>query len=230
MENNPTGALRNDQWVIIEKISSMMADDIKNPLNAIKLNADILLESQRIPEEEKEHLQVIVKEVRRLNRLVKDVLALSRESKLILTDNNLRTIVNHALARLRQDLEDHDIVVVVELPAVKLRVDAERMIQVIGSLMSNAMEAIGARGTIRICAAPVNEEGAFSFHIINDGPGVEDTERLFEPFYTTKRTKNGLGLPISQRIVEQHGGTLELISSRPGETVFGITLREGLSI
>ena len=230
MKNNPTGALRNDQWAIIEKISSMMADDIKNPLNAIKLNADILQESQRIPEEEKEHLKIILKEVRRLNRLVKDVLALSRESKLILTDNNLRTIVNHALTRLRQDLEDHDIVVVVELPAVTLRVDAERMIQVIGHLTSNALEAIGAGGTIRICAAPVIEEGAFTFHIINDGPGVENTERLFEPFYTTKRTKNGLGLPISQRIVEQHGGTLELISSRPGETVFGITLREGHSI
>lgn len=229
MENNPTGAWRNGQWAIIEKISSVMADDIKNPLNAIKLNADILLESHRIPEEEKEHLQVIVKEVRRLNRLVKDVLTLSRESKLIFTDSDLHTIVNHALARLRQDLEDHDIVVVVELPVVKVRVDAERIMQVIGHLVSNAMEAIGAGGTIRICAAPVNEQGVFSFQIINDGPGVENPERLFEPFFTTKRTKNGLGLPISQRIVEQHGGMLELISSRPGETVFGITLREGLS-
>ena len=230
MENDPTGARRNSQWEIIEKISSMMADDIKNPLNAIKLNADILLESHRIPEEEKVHLHVIVKEVRRLNRLVKDVLALSRESELIFTDSDLRTIVSHALARLRQDLEDHDIVVAVELPAIRIRVDAERMMQVIGHLVSNAMEAIGVGGTIRICTATVSEEGSFSFHIINDGPGVENEDRLFEPFFTTKRTKNGLGLPLSQRIIEQHGGRLELVSSRSGETVFGITLREGLSI
>jgi two-component system, NtrC family, sensor histidine kinase HydH len=229
MENDPVRAQRNDQWKIIEKISSMMADDIKNPLNAIKLNTDILLESDRIPDEEKEHLHVIVKEVRRLNRLVKDVLALSRDYKLIFTDSELRTIVNQAFTRLHQEMEDHNIVAVVDLPAVRIRIDAERMIEVIVHLVSNAIEAIGAGGMVKICTATPSREGTFSFFVINDGPGVENEDRVFEPFFTTKRTKNGLGLSISQRIIEQHGGTLELVSSRPGETVFAITLREGVS-
>ncbi|MCX6139049.1 MAG: ATP-binding protein [Ignavibacteriales bacterium] len=229
MENDPIQIRKNGQWEIIERTSSMMADDIKNPLNAIKLNADILLESREIPEAEKDHLRVIVKEVRRLNRLVKDVLALSREYELIPTECDLRNIIDRELTSLRHDMDERHICVAVDVPSVKIRVDAERMQQVMFHLLSNAIEAINQNGTIKISGTDRQADGSVSVQILDDGPGVENEDRLFEPFFTTKRTKTGLGLPISQRIIEQHGGTLELFSSRPGETIFRITLREGLS-
>jgi signal transduction histidine kinase len=227
MAGESNNTRKTGHWEVIERISAMMADDIKNPLNAIKLNADILLESSSIPEAEKSHLHVIVKEVRRLNRLVKDVLTLSRECELTPTECDIRTIVEHEIAMLSSDLEERNIGVRIDVPSLRIRVDVERMQQVLFHLISNAMEAIDHNGTIEIAATMPASDGVLELTIRDDGPGVDNGERLFEPFFTTKRTRTGLGLPLARRIVEQHGGILELTSSRPGETIFCITLREG---
>jgi two-component system sensor histidine kinase AtoS len=61
----------------------------------------------------------------------------------------------------------------------------------------------------------------------DNGCGIENTENIFEPFFTTKHSGTGLGLPIAKNIVDKHGGTISLISSKPGETIFEIILQNG---
>ena len=92
------------------------------------------------------------------------------------------------------------------------------------NLVKNAIEAAPAGAKVRIGSRV--EGGNVVVEIVDDGPGVPEAARarLFEPYFTTKSSGTGLGLAICRRLVEAHGGTIRLLRSRPGETVFVIEL------
>jgi signal transduction histidine kinase len=96
-----------------------------------------------------------------------------------------------------------------------LSVDRDQILQVLHNLVRNGLEAVGARGTVRVSARRDGSELAIS--VSDDGPGIPpgDLPRLFEPYFTTKEAGTGLGLAIAERIVEEHGGRID-VASRPG--------------
>jgi signal transduction histidine kinase len=109
-----------------------------------------------------------------------------------------------------------------DLPLVRL--DGQQMGQVLENLVRNAVEAMPAGGALRIEAQMV--EGHLDLRVADDGPGVlpEDQERIFEPLFTTKRSGTGIGLAISKRLVEAHGGVITM-ETAPGQgTAFTVRL------
>ena len=96
----------------------------------------------------------------------------------------------------------------------EVEVDADQVKRVLLNVINNALEAMAARGgVLRLWTA--REDGGVAIRVDDDGPGVEDVDRIFEPHYTTKVKGTGLGLAIARQIVEEHGGTIRA-ESTPG--------------
>lgn len=214
---------RANTLVTIGKMSAILAHEIRNPLNSIKINADILIDNDSFTESQKKRLKLIHKEVERLNNLVKDVLLFSRQSELLMSEFVLESFFESIHLQLNAILEEKKISFTYKIPNVKIKGDLEKLKQVFLNLIINAIDAIYENGKIEINSF-INSDDKFIIDIKDNGCGIADPVKLFEPFHTTKNLGTGLGLPISQNILRSHSGNLYLLSSKPTETIFRIEL------
>ncbi len=213
-----------DRLATIGKMSAVLAHEIRNPLNSIKINADILYETAVLAENQKKRIKIIQKEVDRLNNLVKDVLMFSRQSGLVLIDLNLKNLVDGIFQQIVNILDDKKILFANKVNDLKIKGDFEKLKQVFLNLILNSVDAIYEDGQIEVSTTVDRADEKIYIAIKDNGSGVANPEKLFEPFFTSKNLGTGLGLSISQNIIRQHNGELVLHSSRPGETVFHIIL------
>jgi signal transduction histidine kinase len=205
-------------------MSAVLAHEIRNPLNSIKINADILNETVVFTDNQKRRIRIIQKEVDRLNNLVKDVLMFSRQSGLISIDFNLKNLIDGIHQQIVNVIEEKKIIFENKIPDIKIKGDLEKLKQVFLNLILNSVDAIFEDGKITIKSEVDSKTSNLCISVIDNGCGVANSEKMFEPFYTSKNLGTGLGLSISQNIVKQHNGELKLHSSKPGETIFHILL------
>jgi signal transduction histidine kinase len=99
-----------------------------------------------------------------------------------------------------------------------ISIDRQQMLQVCWNMVNNAIEAMDGQGTLTIATRLVPEQNAVAIDLSDTGPGIrpQDLKRIFDPFYSTKPNGTGLGLSICHRIVEEHGGTIE-VRTEPGK-------------
>lgn len=213
-----------DKLATIGKMSAILAHEIRNPLNSIKINADILIDTVTFTENQKKRVKMIQKEVDRLNNLVKDVLLFSRQGDLMQADFVFTIFVEGLHSQLKGLLEEKNIDFEFEGPEIKIRGDVEKLKQVFLNILLNAVDAIYENGKIRIVADVDADRNMLIIDVIDNGSGVPYPEKLFEPFHTTKNLGTGLGLSISQNILKNHKGSLFLLRSKPTETIFRIEL------
>lgn len=213
-----------DKLATIGKMSAILAHEIRNPLNSIKINADILIDTVNFTENQKKRIKLIQKEVDRLNNLVKDVLLFSRQGDLMLVEFVFTIFIEGLHSQLKSIFDDKNIVFEFEGPEIKIRGDVEKLKQVFLNIMLNAVDAIFENGKIMIVASLNENNDMLIIDIIDNGSGVPYPEKLFEPFHTTKNLGTGLGLSISQNILKNHKGDLYLLRSKPTETIFRIEL------
>lgn len=213
-----------DKLATIGKMSAILAHEIRNPLNSIKINADILIDTVNFTENQKKRVKLIQKEVERLNNLVKDVLLFSRQGDLMLVDFIFTIFIEGLHSQLKGVLEEKNISFEFEGPEIKIRGDVEKLKQVFLNILLNAVDAIYENGKIKIVADLDSERNVLVIDVIDNGSGVPHPEKLFEPFHTTKNLGTGLGLSISQNILKNHKGDLYLLRSKPTETIFRIEL------
>jgi signal transduction histidine kinase len=180
---------------------------------------------------QKEDFVVISEEIRHIDAIVRNFLEFSRPPKLKMQAVSPSDVVDAAVQLLRHRLESFGVEVDLyrqrRLPLIQG--DPEQLKELLVNLMVNACEAIGERGRIMI----YEEEGVTEplgrvvvIKVRDNGPGVPDgiKEQVFQPFFSTKEEGTGLGLSIAQRIVEDHGGCLNLRSREGKGTTFIITL------
>ena len=221
-----------DRLAALGEMAAGLAHEIRNPLGAIKGAAQLLVGPDGKPvtgQDVPEFLSIIVEEVNRLNRVVTQFLDYARPYKGEAAEIDLNEVV-----RKTAQLLENQGKVVLQLAEVlpRVRGDAEQLRQVFLNLGLNALEAMNGGGTLTIGTGrrPFRrrgDAGAFvevRFH--DTGPGIprEQMKNLFIPFFTTKEKGTGLGLPISQRIVTQHGGVIEVRSERGKGTTFTVSL------
>jgi signal transduction histidine kinase len=211
-----------ERLATIGKMSAVLAHEIRNPLNSIKINADILLETLELPENKKRRLQIMQKEVNRLDNLVKEVLLYSRQVNLVLTEFNLYNLIENTISQLKPHFEEKKINLRNKIDKINIKGDSEKLKQVFLNLILNAVDAVPNDGLIEFTSE--SNDGIMNIFVKDNGCGIQDSEKVFEPFFTTKNLGTGLGLPISQNIIEQHSGTIKVIKSTEGETVFCITI------
>ncbi len=226
-----------EKSAVVGRLASAIAHEIRNPLNYINLTLDHLRKKFK-PEdagrsETFEKLTVQLKsEVERINRQVSDFLRYTRPVKIDFVPVDVRSVIENSLKIVEPQAEESGIQINIverdDAPAVAG--DADVLRSVFNNLFLNsihAMEQTGGKLSILI----TREEGVVKVAIRDTGPGVpeEHAEKVFQPYFSTKETGTGLGLAIVKRIIDEHGGSIELESPDDGGACFVITLPAAVS-
>jgi two-component system, NtrC family, sensor histidine kinase HydH len=228
-----------DRLAALGEMAAGLAHEIRNPLGAIKGAAQLLVGPDGKPvsngaNDVREFLGIIVDEVNRLNRVVTQFLDYARPWKGDASEMDVNDVVKKTVQLL--ETQDGAGAVTVELKlgedVPRIRGDSEQLRQVFLNLGLNAVQAMkeGGRLTIatgRRAGRRKSDFGSFvEIRFRDSGPGIsrEHLKNLFIPFFTTKEKGTGLGLPISQRIVTQHGGTIEVRSEVGKGSTFTVLL------
>ena len=206
---------RAERLKTLGEMAAGMAHEVKNPLAAIRSSAQIL--SERVSGKEAQFAHIVVSEVDRLNRVVNEFLDYARPAPLKREPVLLSGLLDSCLELLAPVVKQAGVAVERTYPADEGTVDADpnQLRQVFLNLILNAVQAVGNKGCV---AASIRQSGRETRVTMKDnGPGIEPGKlrSVFEPFFTTKPGGTGLGLPIAQRIVAEHGGRL-IIESTPG--------------
>jgi len=234
LEETQRQLFQSEKLAALGKLSAGIAHEIRNPLTSIKILIHSLVDEQATEASREKDLAVIEAEIERVNKIIKQFLDFARPRPPSLEPGGVREVLEETLALLGYEMEGQKITVErsydPDLPPVLM--DREQMKQVFLNLMLNAIQAMERGGNLRVALrwkpTPSGDEGrsAAEIAIQDGGPGMAEDirSRIFEPFFTTKEEGIGLGLPIAQRIVEEHGGRIR-VESRVGEgTTFTITL------
>ncbi|HEY7529156.1 MAG TPA: ATP-binding protein [Gemmatimonadota bacterium] len=217
-----------ERMAAIGEVAASVAHEVRNPLFAISSIAQILGMECGANPELAELTRAMAAETRRLNRIVEDLLTFGRRRDLELRPVRPSAIVDELLALNAGLLAERGLVLARAdaAPDRELRLDAEQVRQVFLNLLLNAVQASETGGAVRVeTGVEQGPDAAWVLHVTNGGPGIppEVRARVFELFFTTKEKGSGIGLAISRKIVEAHGGTLGF-ESEPGRTVFSVRL------
>lgn len=213
-------ARRNQTLAEVGALAAGIAHELRNGIKPISGSVECLQRELKLDGENAELMDLIAAECGRLNRFVTDLLSYAREREIVKEEVDIRALLADVAESLRLDSRcAPGMRFVFDAPAdgdISVHADREQLRQVWINLAINALEAMGERGTLTVRWRSSSEERVV-VEFMDDGPGIpaEDLRRVGEPFFTTKRGGTGLGLAIAQRIVERHGGTLE-IESQPG--------------
>lgn len=219
---------RADRAIAFATLSAGLAHEIKNPLNSLMIHAQLLKRSLkekrgRKPadmERVEQSADIVNEEIRRLSGVVDQFLSAVRPTRPLTRESNINTLVDRVVATIRPEAEqkgirletaqDHDI------PAVE--VDPSQMTMAILNLLRNAFEALENTRDPKVTVRTSMVDGTFAVTVADNGSGIaeEDRARIFEPYFTTKERGTGLGLAIVSRIVDEHGGRMDIFS-KPGE-------------
>ncbi|MFO0638637.1 MAG: ATP-binding protein [Polyangiaceae bacterium] len=206
--------VRKERLAALGEMSAVVAHEVRNPV-AIIFNAVAGLRKR--PDDPDKLLAIVEEEAERLKRMVSDLLEFARPASLVLDDHAVRDIVAGAVEALRTASPGAPVDVDVELPEElpALRCDARLMRQAVINLLANALAAPRRTRAVTVVASAEGEHVAI--RVVDDGGGVEASavESIFSPFFTTRATGTGLGLPVVKRIAEAHGGRVSL-ENRPG--------------
>jgi len=210
-----------------------VAHEIRNPLTAIKFRLYTLRKTLAASGSGNEDAVMIGNEISRLERIVRDFLQFARPSEPQLISLPARRILEDVHSLLGPQLKKMDIELKLEGgDSAWIRADTEQMKQVLINLVQNSADSIGRNGVITLRARKEPGAGrksarnAIILDVSDTGKGIppEARKRLFDPFFTTKEGGTGLGLPISARIVEKHGGELRWQTEVNRGTTFSIVL------
>ena len=206
---------RAERLRTLGEMAAGMAHEVKNPLAAIRSSAQIL--SERVTGKEAEFAGIVVSEVDRLNRVVNEFLDYARPAPLRRDLVKVSTIIDSCLGLLMLAVRDSGIEVRKDYPEheAPVSVDASQLRQVFLNLVLNAIQSAKDQCCVEVSVKEFVQETRVA--VKDHGPGIPpgSLKRVFEPFFTTKPGGTGLGLPIAQRIVAEHGGRL-MIESTPG--------------
>jgi two-component system, NtrC family, sensor histidine kinase HydH len=218
------GELRKaERLSAIGELGAVLAHEIRNPLASIKGTAEILKDDLSPGDRKYEFLEILVKESERLNRVVEDFLRLARPQRVVMGDCDVMEELGNVIALVSAEARKRD--VRLELKPARLPVvagDPEKLRQAFLNIILNGLQATAPGGGVTItgsCEGGVDEEPGWvrlSFSDNGSGMSGETMARIFEPFYTNREDGTGLGLAISKKIIEGHGGAIE-VKSKPGE-------------
>ena len=243
--NTMVEALKDTQEQLVQKeklasvgqLAAGVAHEINNPLGSVLLYADILCkETPEEDQQQREDLQMIIREATRCKTIVNDLLNFSRQNEILAQDTN----VNDLLCELAEEQGKQDLYANVNIktdldPALgTIQADPLQLHQVLINLMNNAAEAMPNGGDLILRTRKGQTPGFVTIEVQDAGVGIseENMKKIFTPFFTTKPIGKGtgLGLAIIYGIVKMHRGQISVQSKAGQGTTFTITLREQLPL
>jgi two-component system, sporulation sensor kinase E len=216
---------QDDRLVILGQIAAATAHEIRNPLTSIKGFLQMIGDRLREKKQQKErsYIDLMLKEISRINNLIGEFLLLSRPRHARLGSVSLTRILKEILPIIKNEAILHNVDLKIErrlssLPLVLA--DGELLKQVFLNLCKNAIEAMGEGGELTIRFRIEELARKLVVHIIDAGPGISGQMmgKIFEPFFTTKENGTGLGLSVCRQIIHEIGGLIEVSSCNMGTT------------
>jgi two-component system sensor histidine kinase PilS (NtrC family) len=216
---------RNDRLTAIGELAAGVAHEIRNPLAAISGCAE-LLEGEVHGDENERLLRVIRRETARLANIVTELLDYTRPRALVRTEFDLRRSLEELAESFRADRNHVGVELILSLPEgpAVAAVDASQLGQVLWNLVRNSVQAMDGKGRLELGLAVSGSEVRLSVRDAGHGIPAEHLDRIFEPFFSTKASGSGIGLALVHRIIEEHGGQIEVHSIVGTGTQFLIRL------
>ncbi len=220
--------VQSDRIVAMQTLTAGLAHEVRNPLNAAKLQLELLDRRLRREHDDPrltEPSSLASQEMDRLTRLLNDFLAFARPPELSLEEADIAALVRHVYEVERPGAgkqgASFELVVVPE--QLIARVDALKIHQIFANLIRNAIEAVAVGGHVTVELAGSQE--SFTLRVQDDGPGIPEAvkARIYEPFFSTKEGGTGLGMSIVYSLVSLHGGSIAIDTGDHG-TRFDVTI------
>jgi PAS domain S-box-containing protein len=229
-----------DRLAALGRFTSAVAHEIRNPLTGIAAGIQYINRSQGLSAEHRENISFVLAEVDRLNRIITDLFKVAKPHDLLCQKVAVKDLVDRSYRPLGELFKNKgiDFAVSLEDNVPLIEVDPDQIVQVLINLLKNAVEAVAEGGSVSVSGklynggdpAVVREKNRdmVCIEIKDNGLGIadDDKEKIFEPFFSKKKGGTGLGLFVSQSIVQHHHGRIS-VSSEPG---IGTSLRLYLPI
>ncbi len=211
---------RTQRLASIGRLAAGVAHEIRNPLSSIKGFATYFKERYReIPEDHKT-AEIMIQEVERLDRVIGQLLEFARPMNISKKTASLEDVIKDSLRMVEAEARQRGIRVDFSSdPQTKeVRIDTDRIRQVLLNLYLNAIAAMESGGTLSVELRQDDDTGRFRIIVSDTGTGIKNSDlpHLFDPYFTTKPSGTGLGLAIVHKIIESHGGEVS-VESRYGE-------------
>ncbi len=220
--------VQSERLATLGKLATTVAHEVRNPLGGIRGAAQLLQLEGESNSEIQEYIQVIIKEVDRLNRVVEQLLVSGNPRTAGVKPSDIGDLIDNSLSICQPEFDRDNICVekcfADDCPPVSMNGDG--MTQVLLNLFRNAIESMEDGGVLTVRTVYNAANQTVQIYIKDTGRGIphDVASRLFDPFYTTKQKGTGLGLAISQQIVEEHGGGIEVDVTKAQGAMFIITL------
>ncbi|MRH42610.1 PAS domain S-box protein [Aquibacillus halophilus] len=214
--------IRSEKMSVAGQLAAGVAHEIRNPLTSLKGFVQLL---QAGIEKKDEYYKIMIDEIEKINSITSELLFISKP----MTDNRnferLSEMLSDVVTLLSSQAKLFDVKIILELEEdVSIFCDKTQIKQVLINLIKNAVEEMTEGGEIHIVVESNKHQCAIS--IIDEGPGIPQhiLHKLKEPFFTTKKDGTGLGLMISEKIIENHNGTIDIFQNIEKGSTFQITL------
>jgi two-component system sensor histidine kinase HydH len=209
----------SERLAAVGRMAGGVAHEVRNPLSSIKGLALLLKNKFPKGSAEQSAAELLIQETERMNRTITEMLSLTRPSALNLDKVDLGRLLERSLLLIGAEAAENNIETTLEIERglPPILGDADRLQQVVMNVLINAMQAMEKEGRLALILKKREDGNAVELRIKDTGSGIapEHLGQVFYPYFTTKQGGSGIGLAISQKIVADHGGSIE-VESEPG--------------
>jgi signal transduction histidine kinase len=211
----------------IGRLTSGVAHEVKNPINAIVVHLELLREKMHsVDPDTRRHLDIIGREIHRLDRVVQTLVDFHRPVELRLSDFDLRRLTEDVALLASPDAAREGVKVETEFAdeSLPVRADADLIKQALLNVVLNGVQAMSNGGTLSIVAR--RDDAAATIEIRDQGSGIapEIRDKIFNLYFTTKKAGSGIGLAMSYRVLQLHHGALDFVTEMGRGSTFRIVL------
>ncbi|RSD26156.1 PAS domain S-box protein [Mesobacillus subterraneus] len=216
---------RQDKLAAVGQLAAGVAHEIRNPLTSMKGYAEFLQLDEEDPQRQ-EFLGIILDEIDRVNNIVEEFMVLAKPKAVELEEKNIIPIVQNVVSMLKFEARKRNVKLEFDASEeiIQIECDENRLKQVFLNFIKNGIEAMPDGGDLRVKTEIQNDNVLVSIQDTGVGIPPETLKKIGEPFYTTKKNGNGLGLMVSFKIIESHNGKVYIESEQNKGTTFKIML------
>ncbi len=225
-------AQQNERMALLGRLSASLAHEIKNPLSSISGAVQLVLDSDGLALEDQRLLNIIRAEVARLNQLLTDMLVFGKPRNPVISSCDLTALAQDVRDMVAKGGHEREVPkLVLHAPGdAKAEVDPAQFRQVLWNLLRNAIQVSPPASVVEICIEPTAD--AVKVHVLDEGPGVDNSkrDRIYEVFFSGRSNGVGLGLALVQHIMAAHRGSLTFNNRAPHGAAFTVTFPRKQSI